>query len=146
MKTREDSRVIETTKRPFSHGDAETGKAASTGDADKWRLELVSVVCFSVCTSVSSHHLCPWHLSHFRRPLFPSVLFSSLSVVSLSAWVFIHLCIPPVLVCFIYCTKLHGQNDLGEKGLISYSTSTQRSQERSLREKPWWNTTLSCSS
>ncbi|XP_006250383.1 serologically defined colon cancer antigen 8 isoform X3 [Rattus norvegicus] len=40
MKTREDSRVIETTKRPFSHGDAETGKAASTGDADKWRLEL----------------------------------------------------------------------------------------------------------
>nr|AAO39847.1 slinky [Rattus norvegicus] len=40
MKTREDSRVIETTNRPFSHGDAETGKAASTGDADKWRLEL----------------------------------------------------------------------------------------------------------
>lgn len=40
MKTREDSRVIETAKRPFSHGDAETGKAASTGDADKWRLEL----------------------------------------------------------------------------------------------------------
>lgn len=40
MKTREDCRVIETAKRPFSHGDAETGKAASTGDADKWRLEL----------------------------------------------------------------------------------------------------------
>lgn len=74
------------------------------------------------------------------------ILFSSLSVVSLSAWVFIHLCIPPILVCFIHCNKLHGQNDLGEKGLISYSPSTQRSQERSLREKPWWNTTLSCSS
>lgn len=43
MKTREDSRVIETANRPFSHGDAETGKAASTGDADKWRRELVSV-------------------------------------------------------------------------------------------------------
>lgn len=40
MKTREDSRVIETANRPFSHGDAETGKAASTGDADKWRREL----------------------------------------------------------------------------------------------------------
>lgn len=40
MKTREDSRVDEAAKRPFSHGDAETGKAAYTDDADKWRLEL----------------------------------------------------------------------------------------------------------
>ncbi|XP_029394307.1 serologically defined colon cancer antigen 8 isoform X3 [Mus pahari] len=40
IKTREDSRVDEATKRPFSHGDAETGKTASTGDADKWKLEL----------------------------------------------------------------------------------------------------------
>lgn len=40
MKTREDSKVDEAVKRPFSHGDAETGKAASTDDADKWRLEL----------------------------------------------------------------------------------------------------------
>ena len=51
--TREDSRVDEAAKRPFSHGDAETGKTASTGDANKWKLELVSVECF--CTSVSSH-------------------------------------------------------------------------------------------
>lgn len=38
--TREDSRVDEAVKRPFSHGDAETGKTASTGDANKWKLEL----------------------------------------------------------------------------------------------------------
>ncbi|NP_001344319.1 serologically defined colon cancer antigen 8 homolog isoform 2 [Mus musculus] len=38
--TREDSRVDEAAKRPFSHGDAETGKTASTGDANKWKLEL----------------------------------------------------------------------------------------------------------
>lgn len=40
MKTGEDSRVDEAAKRPFSHGDAETGKATSTGDAEKWKLEL----------------------------------------------------------------------------------------------------------
>ncbi|XP_052056099.1 serologically defined colon cancer antigen 8 isoform X2 [Apodemus sylvaticus] len=40
IKTREDSRVDEAAKRPFSHGDAETGKTASTGDAERWRLEL----------------------------------------------------------------------------------------------------------
>lgn len=40
IKTREDSRVDEAAKRPFSHGDAETGKTASTGDSDKWKLEL----------------------------------------------------------------------------------------------------------
>lgn len=40
IKTREDSRVAESAKRPFSHGDAETGKTASTGDANKWKLEL----------------------------------------------------------------------------------------------------------
>ncbi|XP_076770679.1 serologically defined colon cancer antigen 8 isoform X3 [Arvicanthis niloticus] len=40
IKTREDSRVDEAAKRPFSHGDAETGKTVSTGDADKWKLEL----------------------------------------------------------------------------------------------------------
>ncbi|XP_059136519.1 serologically defined colon cancer antigen 8 [Peromyscus eremicus] len=39
MKTGEDSRVDEAAKRPFSHGDAETGKA-TPGDAEKWRLEL----------------------------------------------------------------------------------------------------------
>ncbi|XP_028721353.1 serologically defined colon cancer antigen 8 isoform X1 [Peromyscus leucopus] len=40
MKTGEDSRVDEAAKRPFSHGDAETGKTTSTGDAEKWKLEL----------------------------------------------------------------------------------------------------------
>ncbi|XP_028611130.1 serologically defined colon cancer antigen 8 [Grammomys surdaster] len=40
IKTREDSRVDEAAKRPFSHGDAETGKTVFTGDADKWKLEL----------------------------------------------------------------------------------------------------------
>ncbi|XP_052593707.1 serologically defined colon cancer antigen 8 isoform X4 [Peromyscus californicus insignis] len=40
MKTGEDSRVDEAANRPFSHGDAETGKATSTGDAEKWKLEL----------------------------------------------------------------------------------------------------------
>ncbi|CAO2638571.1 Serologically defined colon cancer antigen 8 homolog [Lemmus lemmus] len=40
IKTGEDSRVDETAKRPFSHGDAETGKTTSIGDAEKWKLEL----------------------------------------------------------------------------------------------------------
>ncbi|XP_055464668.1 serologically defined colon cancer antigen 8 isoform X1 [Psammomys obesus] len=40
IKTGEDFRVGEAARRPFSHGDAETGKTASTGDAEKWRLEL----------------------------------------------------------------------------------------------------------
>ncbi|OBS73511.1 hypothetical protein A6R68_15951, partial [Neotoma lepida] len=40
IKTGEDCRVDEAAKRPFSHGDAETGKAISTGDAEKWKLEL----------------------------------------------------------------------------------------------------------
>ncbi|CAH6789561.1 Sdccag8 [Phodopus roborovskii] len=40
IKTGESSRVDEATKRPFSHGDAETGKTTSTGDAEKWKLEL----------------------------------------------------------------------------------------------------------
>lgn len=51
MKTGEDSRVDEAAKRPFSHGDAETGKATSTGDAEKWKLELVSGGCFSASPS-----------------------------------------------------------------------------------------------
>ncbi|XP_041491345.1 serologically defined colon cancer antigen 8 isoform X2 [Microtus oregoni] len=40
IKTGEDSRVDEAAKRPFSHGDAETGKTTSFGDAEKWKLEL----------------------------------------------------------------------------------------------------------
>ncbi|XP_038204625.1 serologically defined colon cancer antigen 8 [Arvicola amphibius] len=40
IKTGEDSRVDEAAKRPFSHGDAETGKTTSVGDAEKWKLEL----------------------------------------------------------------------------------------------------------
>ncbi|KAL6093884.1 hypothetical protein STEG23_005736 [Scotinomys teguina] len=40
MKTGEDSRVNEIAKRPFSHGDAEIGKATSTGNAERWKLEL----------------------------------------------------------------------------------------------------------
>uniref|UniRef100_A0A8C2LYX5 Serologically defined colon cancer antigen 8 n=1 Tax=Cricetulus griseus TaxID=10029 RepID=A0A8C2LYX5_CRIGR len=40
IKTGEDSRVDEAAKRPFSHGDAESGKTTSTGDAEKWKLEL----------------------------------------------------------------------------------------------------------
>lgn len=36
----------EAAKRPFSHGDAETGKTTSFGDAEKWKLELVSVGFF----------------------------------------------------------------------------------------------------
>lgn len=36
----------EAAKRPFSHGDAETGKTTSIGDAEKWKLELVSVDFF----------------------------------------------------------------------------------------------------
>ncbi|KAH0510905.1 Serologically defined colon cancer antigen 8-like protein [Microtus ochrogaster] len=40
IKTGEDSRVDEAAKRPFSHGDAETGKTTSFGNAEKWKLEL----------------------------------------------------------------------------------------------------------
>uniref|UniRef100_A0A8C5LBB2 Serologically defined colon cancer antigen 8 n=1 Tax=Jaculus jaculus TaxID=51337 RepID=A0A8C5LBB2_JACJA len=40
VKTGEDSRVDEAARRPFSHGDADTGKATSTGEAEKWKLEL----------------------------------------------------------------------------------------------------------
>ncbi|XP_049998905.1 serologically defined colon cancer antigen 8 isoform X2 [Alexandromys fortis] len=40
IKTGEDSRVDEAAKRPFSHGDAETGKTTSFSDAEKWKLEL----------------------------------------------------------------------------------------------------------
>lgn len=38
----------EAAKRPFSHGDAETGKTTSFGDAEKWKLELVSVGFFII--------------------------------------------------------------------------------------------------
>lgn len=40
----------EAAKRPFSHGDAETGKTTSVGDAEKWKLELVSVDFFFLIT------------------------------------------------------------------------------------------------
>ncbi|MBZ3885054.1 Serologically defined colon cancer antigen 8, partial [Sciurus carolinensis] len=38
--TGDDSGVNEAAKRPFSHGDADIGKAATVGEAEKWRLEL----------------------------------------------------------------------------------------------------------
>ncbi|XP_029409963.1 serologically defined colon cancer antigen 8 isoform X3 [Nannospalax galili] len=40
VKTGEDSRVDETATRQFFHGNGDTGKAASTGEAEKWKLEL----------------------------------------------------------------------------------------------------------
>lgn len=91
IKTREDSRVDEAAKRPFSHGDAETGKTASTGDSDKWKLELVSGAsalplrippACSLCPSPSglSHPSCP--LSHLPTPAFNPPL--TRSVVSVT--------------------------------------------------------------
>ncbi|XP_008584843.1 PREDICTED: serologically defined colon cancer antigen 8 isoform X1 [Galeopterus variegatus] len=41
--TGEDSGVDEAAKRPFSHGSAGIGKAASAGEAEKWKLELEKI-------------------------------------------------------------------------------------------------------
>uniref|UniRef100_A0A8C9AN25 SHH signaling and ciliosis regulator SDCCAG8 n=1 Tax=Prolemur simus TaxID=1328070 RepID=A0A8C9AN25_PROSS len=38
--TAEDSEVDEAAKKPFSHGNADIGKDASAGEAEKWKLEL----------------------------------------------------------------------------------------------------------
>lgn len=50
--TGEDSRVDEAAKRSFSCGNASTIKVASAGEAEKWKLELVSIwVLFSYAST-----------------------------------------------------------------------------------------------
>lgn len=88
----------EAAKRPFSHGDAETGKTTSIGDAEKWKLELVSVDFFLI-----THLLFVLSL-YLEADLLDHMVILHLSPLLLSAN---HLSPPSAHQCFVLPAHIH---------------------------------------